>query len=215
MCTFYFMIASTVAYILSQFMPVLELCAISRVQLGCSSQYQRLIAAMFLHGSLFHFLCNTAAHFLLVLPLEAAWGRTRFVSIYVLSAVIGGLFAGITTEISVTSSAGLFGVVGSFLALIVVYKDRIGVLVARSLLLYLCTVPLLFLALSFLPNVVYLSNIGGLIGGAAAGAVIFAPRTDNPRLKAGLAAVGGIVIGVCIGGPVAAIYATQSQACGA
>jgi membrane associated rhomboid family serine protease len=213
MSTFLFLVISAVFFSLTFFSPLLSLGAISRAKLRCSGQYHRLISSMFLHGSVFHFVCNTFAHFCLVLPMEAAWGRTELVSIYVFAAIVGGLFAATTSEVSVTASAGLFGVFGAYLALIGIYWNRLGVLVARLLLLYLCSAPLLFMALSFLPNVLYLSNLGGLIAGAAAGALIFATKADDPKRKVVFAGAGGVLLGGCVFGPVVAILVERSIAC--
>jgi membrane associated rhomboid family serine protease len=103
---------------------------------------------------------------------------------------------------SVTASAPLFGVIGSYLALIAIYWSKIGLLAQRQLLLYLCPVPLFFIALSFLPNVDFVSNLGGLIGGFAVGSVLFATKAEDPKWKVLYAFLGGIGLGICITAPI-------------
>jgi membrane associated rhomboid family serine protease len=52
-------------------------------------EYYRLLTAAFLHGSIIHLRSNMYALFLFGPPLEAAFGRGRFLAVYLVSALGG------------------------------------------------------------------------------------------------------------------------------
>jgi len=80
----------------------------------------RLVAAMFLHGSFFHFLSNSFVLFYLGSALERLIGPARYTLVYLISGIGSGiavvLFAS-SNSITVGASGAIFGIIGSLLIL--------------------------------------------------------------------------------------------------
>jgi hypothetical protein len=73
----------------------------------------------------------------------------------------------------------------------------------------LILLPVLFLAVSFLPNVDLLGHLGGIIGGAAVGIVIFIGKAELRHRKWFLACgIGALAIVLVV--PLCVIYLTGS-----
>lgn len=85
----------------------------------------QLLTFQFLHAGLFHLLFNCVALFSFGRAVEATIGKPRFLTLYFLSGIIGGLFQMLLALISpnyfggtvVGASAGIFGVVAAFATL--------------------------------------------------------------------------------------------------
>lgn len=80
-------------------------------------EYYRLVTSAFLHAGLIHLALNMAALFTLGAPLEAALGRLRFVALYLLAALGGGVAAFLFAPrdvLGVGASGAIFGLFGAF-----------------------------------------------------------------------------------------------------
>ncbi len=80
-------------------------------------QWYRLLTAAFLHAGLFHLLMNMFALFTVGPPLEAALGRSRFLTLYVLSALGGSTLSMLVSSpgtLGVGASGAIFGLFGAF-----------------------------------------------------------------------------------------------------
>lgn len=95
----------------------------------------QLVSFQFLHGGVFHLLINSWGIYVFGPPVEQAVGRGRFLWLYLLSGIFGGLFhvlgsfvfpshfgtlavGGATAYIPVVgASAGLFGLIAAFATL--------------------------------------------------------------------------------------------------
>jgi membrane associated rhomboid family serine protease len=80
-------------------------------------EYWRLVTANFLHAGWLHLLGNMAGLFVLGRLVEAFYGQNRFLVIYVLSAVAGGIASYFfTPEPSLGASTAVMGLMGALLA---------------------------------------------------------------------------------------------------
>ena len=124
-------------------------------------------------------------------PMEAALGRTRFLSIYLLSALAGSaavVWLEAPAMQTLGASGAVFGLIG---ALIVVgLKVKADLQVAFTWLA-------INLVYSFLgQGISWQGHIGGLVGGLVTTAIIvYAPRKDRKRIQlAGLAGFGVLLL---------------------
>lgn len=77
----------------------------------------QFVSYMFLHGGLFHILFNMLWFYFMGRDIEDVLGTTRFVFLYIISGVLGGLLwlllAG-SRGICLGASGGVFGLIGAF-----------------------------------------------------------------------------------------------------
>jgi rhomboid protease GluP len=176
----------------------------SRELLQCSGHYHRLLGYILLHGSFIHIIFNGFSEFFFVLAMEHGWGLWRFLGIYVASGVTGGLMSNVRqVNVSVGASCSIFGVMGAHLVLIIMFWPGLADIFKRHFIIQLVMVPILFIAVSFLPRVDWLGHLGGLLGGIAVGALIFVGKAQESHRKwyilvgAGMLAV-LLVVSLCV-----------------
>lgn len=91
-------------------------------------QYYRLIAPIFLHAGVIHFIFNMLSQNMIGYTLEEHYGRTKFVALYFISGVSGNLLSAVMTkdDISVGASSPLFGIFALNIAFIIQNYDAFG-----------------------------------------------------------------------------------------
>ena len=136
-------------------------------------EWYRLITAGFVHYGLIHIAFNMILLYRIGDSLEAAVGRVRFLVLYFVSLLAGSFGALLLSPNAYTAGAsgavfGLFGAtaVGQRRSGIDVWRNGIGGLIAINLVFT-------FVAAG---NISVGGHLGGLIGGALVGAVLFRPR---------------------------------------
>ena len=149
--------------------------------LVASGDYYRLITSAFLHGGLIHIVANMLALLQVGPYLEAALGRTRFLALYLVSA-LGGSAASMLlsdpTSLSVGASGAIFGLFG---ALFVVVRRLGGDTGAITTIIAINTV------IGFVvPIIDWRAHLGGLVTGAlVAAAFAYAPRAQRTAVHVG------------------------------
>ena len=137
--------------------------------------YYRLITAAFLHAGLFHLFANMFALLQIGPVLERALGRTRFLTLYLLSALGGSTLSMLLSQpnqLGVGASGAIFGVFGAYYVVV----RRLGG-DTRSILTLLA----INLVITFaVPIIDWRAHIGGLVTGAALAAA-FAYAPVGPR----------------------------------
>ncbi len=104
-------------------------------------QWWRILTAMFLHFGAAHLLNNMVIFCCVGSRLERAVGRIRFLVIYFLSGIGGGLlslFMMVHTgdyAVSAGASGAIFGVIGGFLWAIIRHRGRLEGVTARGMML--------------------------------------------------------------------------------
>ena len=148
-------------------------------------EYYRVVSSAFLHDGLFHIGFNMYALWILGPLLERALGRVRFVVLYVV-ALLGGAFGVLLVDplqFTVGASGAVFGLMGATLVL----QRAAGFSIWQTPLAPVLGINLL---LTFgIPQISIGGHVGGLVAGAAVGALmVFLTRRRLPDLAGAAAA---------------------------
>ena len=128
-----------------------------------AGEYWRLIATAFLHDGIIHLICNMYALYVIGPQLENFFGKTRFLIIYLFSAIAGNLLSlTFSSAVSVGASGAIFGLFGSLLYFGYYYRVYLGN-VLRTQLIPVIMINILFGLVT--PGIDNAAHIGGLIGG--------------------------------------------------
>ncbi|GAA3860381.1 rhomboid family intramembrane serine protease [Saccharothrix violaceirubra] len=151
-------------------------------------EWWRLLTSGFLHLGVTHLALNMLSLYILGRDLEPAFGRVRFLALY-LTSLLGGsvavyLFGKLNVPV-VGASGAVYGLMGAML--VAVLRLKLNLVPALS-------VVGLNLVLSVtLPDISLLGHLGGLVIGAAVTAgFVYAPAADRARWQT--LAVGGAVV---------------------
>jgi len=146
-------------------------------------EYYRIISYGFLHmqNDPMHLVWNMINLFIYGVSLERMMGRWKFLLVYLGSIVFGalGVYVLASDTSVVGASGGLFGLMGSFLTLLIIRKQKdtarlfillMGIDVVQSL---------------FHPNISHAGHFGGLVSGALATLLIIPfvkkPESSQPQ----------------------------------
>ena len=127
------------------------------------SQSWRLLAAMFVHVGLQHFVLNMVTLYFIGRIAEDLFGSKAFLALYLLSGLMGNLFVLVFSPLAVAAGAStaLFGIFGAIASLrFIARSPYIHYLSQRYTSLIL--VNILF---SFMPGISLAGHLGGLVGG--------------------------------------------------
>ncbi len=122
----------------------------------------RLLSHAFLHGSLIHLLVNMYSLSVLGKQIETFLGKGKFLAVYLISAISGGLLSALCGNLSVGASGAIFGLAGSLLYFGYHFRNYLGSAVKNQIL----PVIVLNLVIGFLtPGIDNFAHIGGLVAG--------------------------------------------------
>lgn len=141
-------------------------------------EWWRLISSCFVHIGLLHLLANLFA-LAMVGPLaELLWGRWRLAVIYAVSGLAGSCLAmGHRPDTLLAGASGaIWGVLGSLLAWLILYRQYLPRDVAADWARRLWIVFLLNGAVSLLPGISWEGHLGGGVGGFVAAGLLNALR---------------------------------------
>jgi len=124
----------------------------------------RLITYMFLHGSLAHLLINMYSLFVLGTQTETFYGKVKFLIIYIVSGICGGLMSAAfsANSVSVGASGAIFGLTGALLYFGYHYRTFLGSSLKNQIIPVIIVNLILGFLISGIDNA---GHIGGLIGG--------------------------------------------------
>ena len=161
--TYAIMALCTLIYILQIFFPSLTALGAVNGTLVRNGQVYRLITSMFMHGSIWHLLCNMYSLYVIGCATENYFGKKKFLLIYLVSGIIGSMFSCIfNTGWSLGASGAIFGLMGALCYFGYYYRLYMG----KALYNEIIPVIILNLALSLVvSNIDFYAHIGGLIGG--------------------------------------------------
>lgn len=164
-------------------------------ELAARGEWWRLLSSIFLHSGAIHLGFNMLSLYYLGSFVEESFGRGRFLALYILSGISGGIaylyFGGFNSPV-VGASGAIFGLLGSVLG----YSLRRGTFswqnpIIRQLLIL--TALNLYLGFS-IPNISNTAHVGGLVGGAVFGWLTAPTVYARKRLRAATPLL--IVLGV-------------------
>lgn len=146
-------------------------------------EWYRLATSAFLHADVMHILFNMWALWVVGPALERWLGRSRYIVLYALSALGGSVLVYLLTPINVPTlgaSGAIFGLFGATFAL------------ARRLnfdVRWIVGLIVINLAITFVvPSISWQGHVGGLLTGAAIGAVYaYAPRANRLLIQTAFA----------------------------
>jgi membrane associated rhomboid family serine protease len=152
-------------------------------------QYYRLITAAFVHDGPFHILFNGWALFVIGPYLERALGHSRYLALYLLSA-LGGSVLGYWVDALGTPTVGASGAIFGLFAAVFVVGRRLNLDVRGITVLIVINLAITFLV----SGISWTGHVGGLITGAVLSAALaYAPK-NNRTLWHVLTFAGALVI---------------------
>ena len=124
----------------------------------------RLITSCFLHGGVIHLFFNMSSLKIIGEEVELVYGKVKYIIIYFLSALGGGLFSFIfnNNSISVGASGAIFGLLGAMLLFGLINRDKINKGYVKNIVETIGINILLGFTISVIDNS---AHIGGLILG--------------------------------------------------
>ena len=154
-------------------------------------EWWRIFTVVLLHASITHILFNMWALWALGPQIERGVGTWPFVSLFLASAGMGGVFAyylGSPTDVAVGASGAIFGLFGIWLSWAL---HRRNTMQGRALLGQLIFLLLINAAIPFVfTNVSWQAHLGGLIAGFVIGEIwsrIRGPNAEAMRAWVGFA----------------------------
>jgi membrane associated rhomboid family serine protease len=132
-----------------------------------TGQYWRIFTAMFLHVSIFHVGVNMLSLFFIGRVVERVYGRWRYLVIYLVSGIVGGLatFFLQPEAWAVGASGAIFGVFGALGVFYVADRRALGSYGAGAIANWLFWLALNLVVGFSDPNIGIIDHIGGLIAG--------------------------------------------------
>lgn len=140
-------------------------------------EWWRIVSSMFLHIGAFHLFMNMLALYYLGTAVERIFGTPRFIIIYFLAGIGGGLTSfAFNVHVAAGASGALFGLFGALLFFGLMYKRLFFQTMGKNLILILA----INLLLGFLvPQIDMGAHLGGLIMGFIAASITFVPNKKN------------------------------------
>ncbi|SFJ20847.1 rhomboid protease GluP [Halobacillus dabanensis] len=144
-------------------------------------EWWRIATSMFLHIGVLHLFMNMFALFYLGTAVEKLYGTWRFVFIYMLSGLFGGVASFmLNPHVAAGASGAIFGLFGALLFFGVQYKQLFFRTMGWNLIFIVC----LNIAFGLLvPQVDNGAHIGGMIGGFLATAIVRMPKQKKPQMQ--------------------------------
>jgi membrane associated rhomboid family serine protease len=153
-----------------------------------AGEWWRPFTAAFLHYGVLHLALNMVSLLIFGSELERLLGRGRYLTVYLVS-VVGGAAAiqllGDPFGQVAGASTAIYGLMGAFGVVLVHQKQDL-----RGLLTLLA----INLVISFLPGVSLIGHLGGLVGGAAAAAVLIGTRRSRPLTIGGVTGLVAVLL---------------------
>ncbi|WP_082233834.1 rhomboid family intramembrane serine protease [Halobacillus massiliensis] len=137
-------------------------------------EWWRIISSMFLHIGVFHLLMNMLALYYLGMAVEQIFGSVRFLIIYFLAGIFGGLASfAFNPSVAAGASGAIFGLFGALLYFGLKNK-RIFFQTMGYNLIFIITINVVF---GFaVPQIDNGAHLGGLVGGFLASAMVSLPK---------------------------------------
>ncbi|MFC7060631.1 rhomboid family intramembrane serine protease [Halobacillus seohaensis] len=159
-------------------------------------EWWRIITSMFLHIGIIHLLMNMLALFYLGMAVERIYGSLRFICIYFLSGIFGGLASFmVNPQIAAGASGAIFGLFGALLFFGLKHKRLFFRTMGYNLLLIIG----FNIAFGiFVPQIDNGAHLGGLVGGFIASMIVYLPKISFNYRQLVAALVYGVAISCMI-----------------
>jgi len=150
-----------------------------------AGEYWRIFTAMFLHLTILHIGLNMLSLFLVGRAVEVLYGKWRYLTIYLLSGILGGIISLFFTPlnvISVGASGAIFGVFGAIGVFFIVNRRALGAFGNGAIGQWIFWLGLNLIWGFTTPGIGILDHIGGLVAGMVI-ALILMPRQRRRSRK--------------------------------
>lgn len=134
-------------------------------------QVWRLLTCAFLHGGLLHITFNMYALKIIGAEAEYAFGKIKYIIIYLISAIGSSIFSYMfnTASISVGASGAIFGLFGAMIIFGIRNKNKIG----KEYIINLAQVVIVNIIIGIiLSNIDNSAHMGGLVFGAISALIL-------------------------------------------
>lgn len=134
-------------------------------------QVWRFLTCAFLHGGFFHIAFNMYALKIIGAEAEYAFGKVKYIIIYLISAIGASIFSYVFNpdSISVGASGAIFGLFGAMIIFGIKNKDKIG----KGYIINLAQVVIINIIIGItLSNIDNSAHLGGLIFGAISAIIL-------------------------------------------
>jgi membrane associated rhomboid family serine protease len=152
--------------------------------------YWQVVTSMFTHVEIWHIAFNMLALWFLGPQLELAIGRARFLALYFLSGLAGGvlvLYAGPEYGGTHGASGAIFGLMGALLVVAIKVRGNVRMIAMWLVLNLVITVTF--------PGISWQGHLGGFVAGVLVALVlVYAPRQHRAAWQ--LAGLGVITLGL-------------------
>ncbi|MRH43124.1 rhomboid family intramembrane serine protease [Aquibacillus halophilus] len=137
-------------------------------------EWWRIISSMFLHIGLLHLFMNMLALYYVGTAVERIYGNIRFIIIYFLAGIVGGIASfAFNPQIAAGASGAIFGLLGALLFFGVNYKKVFFQTMGWNLLFVIGLNIVFGLTV---PQIDNSAHLGGLFGGFIASSIVFFPK---------------------------------------
>jgi len=142
-----------------------------------TGEYWRIFTAMFLHFSILHIGLNMLSLFLVGRAVEVMYGKWRYLAIYLLSGIVGGIvtFFLLPDALAAGASGAIFGIFGAIGIFFIVNRRALGAYGNGAIGQWIFWLGLNLIWGFSTPGIGILDHIGGLVAGMILG-LIFMPR---------------------------------------
>ena len=174
--TYFLMAVNVITYLYTSLKYGLSMSAMQGIQVGGFNplyvyyyhEYYRLITANFIHFGLMHIFCNVYSLYNLGMLMEKILKEKKYIIVIVVSMISTTLFSYLLFLLFNSVMGGIsgviFGLIGSLLALSVLYGDVYSYLFKQ---IVSSVVLMLFISVA-VPSISLVGHLGGMIGGFAA-----------------------------------------------
>ncbi|MDT5071772.1 MAG: hypothetical protein QOH82_1092 [Mycobacterium sp.] len=178
--TYVLIAVNVVMFVLQKAVPgVYEQLVLWPAGIAGRGEWWRLATSAFLHADVMHILFNMWALWVIGPALERWLGGVRYLALYALSALGGSVLVYLLTPVNVPTlgaSGAIFGLFGATLVL------------SRKLnfdMRWIVGLIVINLVITFVvPSISWQGHVGGLLTGAAVGAVLaYTPRTNRVLIQ--------------------------------
>lgn len=163
------------------------------VGVGVGGEWWRLLTAAFLHGSFLHIAFNMYVLFALGPTLERILGHSRYLVLYIMAAIGGGVASYAFSDLR-TVSVGASGAIFGLMAALVVAGRRLRYDITQVLVLLAVNVVIGF----FSAGTDWRAHLGGLVVGGLVAGIMVAPIRRHRTAIQTLGVVGILLILIAI-----------------
>jgi len=140
-------------------------------------EWWRIISSMFIHIGFFHLFMNMLALFYIGNAVERIYGPMKFLFIYLLSGISGGLASfAFTSSVSAGASGAIFGLFGSLL-FFALHERKVFLQTIGRGIIFIILFNVIF---GFIvPQIDNAAHIGGLVAGFISSAIVHLPKRKD------------------------------------